>query len=173
MRSRSTKDLTAYKEQDKNVSELKSWILDHVADHWKSTACMPNESLRTWYTTLKEHVGISKELLQERVRDNYRKILSTRGERISNWETWIENRERTLHEAMEAGVPEASHAPSWFKDLLTALSPRHERWTTSYRISNRAQVYEGAISFREVANEFRAYLREITASHPAWLREHL
>ena len=34
-------ELAAYKEQDKNVSELKSWILDHVADHWKSTACMP------------------------------------------------------------------------------------------------------------------------------------
>ena len=157
-------ELARYRQQEEAVTFMKTWILNSVSVKWRSTACLPTESLRTWYTKLKEQVGISDARLNSNIREEYRKVVNTRGDRVSSWDTWIGEWERIINEAREKGVPEAVDASSWFDDFLRAVSPRHEHWATSYEASSGTQVLQGSTSFREVANKFRDYLKRSNGS---------
>ena len=129
--------LAKYTKEDEAVTSMKTWVLNTVSVHWRTTACQPTETLPAWHRKLEEHVGITEERLQDHLGEHYRKVLNTRGGRVSNWETWIQDWERALNAAREKNVPEATHAPTWFRQLLTALVHYHKHWTTSYRMLNQ------------------------------------
>ena len=166
--------LAKYTKEDEAVISIKTWVLNTVSVHWRTTACQPTETLLAWHRKLEEHVGITEERLQDHLGEHYRKVLNTCGGRVSNWETWIQDWERALNVAREKNVPEATHAPMWFRQLLTALVYYYE--SLDHIISNpepnmsTPREHSSSVRWRTISG---TTLEKTMASHPAWPREHL
>ena len=66
--------------------------------------------------------------------------------------------ERTLREAQEKGVPEATYTSVWFQDFIQAISYRYEHWAAGFENASEDRVLSGKMTFRDVANKFWNYL---------------
>ncbi|KAK9368555.1 hypothetical protein V1509DRAFT_646700 [Lipomyces kononenkoae] len=72
-----------------------------------------------------------------------------------------------LNESCQAkGVADAADTHVWFEDLSVALKdiPGLDSWITAYGVSAKAEIREGTLSFRILANDLREEMRRRSKS---------
>ena len=51
-------ELKAYNKEQESIEKLKTWVGRTTTGHLRKTCCNPESTLKSWYTKLKEQVGI-------------------------------------------------------------------------------------------------------------------
>jgi ferredoxin len=150
-----------FKEQLKSIQTLRKWTMDTVAPHFVQVACKPEDTLNQWYNNLKRHVGISDTkgllLAHEKYREALRPLT-----KIKEWPTWLMMWEKAMLLAEEKSLPEVLTTPIWTKEFFAAMTPVANHWVTSIKISYKAQIEQGLLTFRDLANDFREYMESNT-----------
>jgi hypothetical protein len=111
-----------YREQDKAVQKLKSWITNTVAPHYFKIACDPTKTLANWYANLEKHVGVSNYASQMSARERYQEALKPLT-KSKDWSKWLANWETAITLAQEKNILEASSIVSWVTNFFMAVRP--------------------------------------------------
>ena len=154
-----THRLKQYSDEKNKIKELKDWVTSSIATHYFESACEPTESIRGWYKKIKEHSGVSKEMITTTARDNYKKAVTVLTKAPKDFDVWLNNWEQAISHAESKEVPEALSISSWFDDFLHAVDPLMGYWTTAYRLTKQSEVDSGSLTYRTLANDFRKELR--------------
>lgn len=150
-----------YKDQEDGIEKLRVWIMDTVSQHYLESACEPVETLTQWYSNLKEQCGQSEQAIKSRAREEYRAAIRPVVRIPKDFEAWINQWEHAISHAKQKGVADASDPHVWFEDISVALKeiPGLDPWITAYGVSARAELQEGTLSFRTLANDLREETR--------------
>jgi hypothetical protein len=150
-----THRLKKFTEKETHIENLTSWVLKTVSQHYRSTACRPDDSLRTWYKNLEKQVGISTGKQREKAREAYKEAVRPLSRLPKDLSTWLEQWERAINKAQQKEVPEAKDATAWTADFFTVMKPFYAQWVITYKMTRRHEIESGTLTFRELANDFR------------------
>jgi hypothetical protein len=148
-----------YAEQKTKIQDLKDWVISSVASYLFESACDPSESIRDWYTKIKQHSGASDDMTTTQARDSYKKAIVVLTKPPRDFHIWLNNWEQAMSRGQAKGVPEALSVPAWFDDFLNAVEPLMGNWTSSYRLYKQDKVDSRSLTYRILANDFRKELR--------------
>ena len=152
-------DFSRYTIERNNIKELKNWVTSSVTGQYRRCACEPTDSIRGWYSKIKEHTEVGNQMLLETARTNYKKAVLVLKQPPKDLEAWVSNWEQTMSDAQSKKVPDAMSPGSWFNDFLNAVTPIMDSWTTSYRLVKEQAVTANTMTFRILANDFRKEIR--------------
>jgi hypothetical protein len=146
-----------YDKQDKAVSKVKEWIRKTVSPHLQRVCCKPEESLRRWYEVLKKQVAIFEFQIRNEVADKYAQAIRplTKAKDTSKW---IKAWEEAMSLATAKRLPVIDNPMDWFRDFLKAINPLMPMYAESTRNTMMPKLRENTLTFRAVANDFRAAL---------------
>jgi hypothetical protein len=149
--------MKAYNEENHRVQEVRKWIMKTVVSHLQQIACKPTESLRQWYTNLRDAVGVENFDMAQEVRSKYRAATAPVHTMPKDFTAWINRWEIAVGNMEDKSMPEASDAKLWFNDLQTALRGHYEvqNFLSNFRIMKEAELKSNTLSFRKVAFELR------------------
>jgi hypothetical protein len=146
-----------FKEQNRSIQLLRKWVLESIAPHYGEVACEPEETLYQWYDNLKKHAGISDskefDIAHERYREAIRPLTKPK-----EWSTWLATWEKAMLLGKQNKTPEALSIRVWTKDFFKAIQPVAESWVIPMRVTYKAQIERGELTFRDLANDFREYM---------------
>ncbi|KAK9322298.1 hypothetical protein V1517DRAFT_141161, partial [Lipomyces orientalis] len=150
-----------YKDQEDGIEKLRVWVMDTVSQHYLESACEPVETITKWYSNLKEQCGQSDQVTKSRAREEYRTAIRPLTKSPKDFETWINQWEHAISHAKQKGVADANDTHVWFEDISVALKdmPGLDSWITAYGVSAKAEIREGTLSFRTLANDLREEMR--------------
>ena len=65
-------DSKIYTAEREAINKLRNWVLKTMSEHLIRTVCDPKDTIRDWYTKLKEQVGVSATKLKRDARALYK-----------------------------------------------------------------------------------------------------
>ncbi|KAK9370270.1 hypothetical protein V1509DRAFT_335591 [Lipomyces kononenkoae] len=150
-----------YKDQETGIEKLRVWVMDTVSQHYLESACEPVETIAQWYSNLKEQCRQTEQATKSRAREEYRAAIKPLTKPPKDFEAWVNKWEHSMSHAKRKGVADATDTHVWFEDLSIALKemPGLESCVTAYGVSAKAEIREGTLSFRTLANDLREELR--------------
>jgi hypothetical protein len=154
-------ELKAYNKEQESIEKLKTWVGRTTTDHLRRTCCNPEGTLKSWYTKLKEQVGISDGKLLLDARAQYRAAIKHLSKAPKDPLAWLDTWEQAISQAKEKNVPEAQLTLTWFEDLSNAIRGFMKEWIVSYELLHATEIDNGTLTFRKLANDLR---RELTKS---------
>jgi hypothetical protein len=129
-----------------------------VAPHYKTTCCMFNEPLYTWYEKLKARCGKTNESDREVARQAYKTAIKPL-KKLADAEKWLDQWEVAILKAQNRNVGDAADVTAWATDFLSAIQDLQPMWATSYKLSNRDKINKGTLTVQELSNDFREHIR--------------
>lgn len=154
-------ELKAYNKEQESIEKLKTWVGRTTTNHLRKTCCKPEGTLKTWYTKLKEQVGVSDGKLLLDARAQYRVAIKHLSKAPKDPLAWLDTWEQAISQAKEKNVPEAQLTLTWFEDLSNAIRGFMKEWIVSYELLHATEIDNGTLTFRKLANDLR---RELTKS---------
>lgn len=144
-----------YDKQVDRIATLRRWVIDHVAEHYRSTDCKAVTPIHEWYDNLKKHVGSSLVYEKVQAEEAYQKAIQPLSKPPRDPIEWMRNWERAITRAQSAGVASASDSVSWWTALLKAAKKiGYGHWFDSYFAVHKSEIYSGKYDFRQLVNEF-------------------
>ncbi|KAK9370781.1 hypothetical protein V1509DRAFT_637756 [Lipomyces kononenkoae] len=152
--------------EETGIEKLRVWVMDTVPQHYLESACEPVETIAQWYSNLKEQCGQTEQATKSRAREEYRTAIKPLMKPPKDFEAWVNKWEHSMSHAKQKGVADATDTHVWFEDLSIALKemPGLDSWVTAYGVSAKAEIREGTLSFRTLANDLREELRRRSKS---------
>jgi len=154
--------LARYREEDKNVKELKTWILDSVSDHLVDTACTPGKGLDIWYKELREQVGTTSAQVRKMARERYRAAVKPLNKPPRDMQKWLMAWEEAISYAIKQDVADVAQAADWWDDFdraVRSIAPTFRMWCQAYALNHQRALENNTVTYKEVANAFTAELR--------------
>jgi hypothetical protein len=151
-------EIKAYNKEQDSIKELKAWVGKTTTDHLRRTCCKPQGALKSWYTKLKEQVGISDSKLTLDARAQYRAATKQLSKAPRDPLAWLDTWEQAVTQAKEKDVPEAQRTLTWFEDLSNAIRGFMKEWVVAYEMLHATEIENGTLTFRKLANDLRKEL---------------
>ena len=159
-------ELKAYNKEQEIIEKLKTWVGRTTTGHLRKTCCNPESTLKSWYTKLKEQVGISDGKLFLDARAQYRAATKPLSKAPKDPLAWLDTWEQAVTEAKEKKVPEVQVTLAWFEDLSNAIRGFMKEWIVSYELLHQTEIDNGILTFRKLANDLRRELTKSQTSKP-------
>lgn len=150
-----------YEKEALALEKLKNHTLKTVANHYKTTCCLPEHPIWEWYENIKSQCGKASADEKEEARQTYKAALQPLRNPKSAPQ-WISNWEIAFTRAEQKGVPETKSVSSWASDFLESVSEAFPIWSSTYSITKDDQIKNGTLKFRDLANDFRKTMSKST-----------
>jgi hypothetical protein len=151
-------DFKIYTAEREAIDKLRNWVLKTASDHLIRTACNPKDTLKGWYAKLKEQVGVSATKQKRDARSLYKTANKPLTKAPKDAIAWLNSWEEAVTLAKEKKVPEAQHSDIWFEDFSMAIRGFMKEWIVSYEMLHAADIENGTLTFRKLANDLRKEL---------------
>ncbi|OWT42406.1 gag protein [Pochonia chlamydosporia 170] len=151
----------AFKDQQAALSKLRTWVMDTITDHYYTTCCKGESSIRAWLRNLKEDANVDAKRLRSDARERYRAVLKPLAAPPSDFETWINQWKEAFAYARSKDVSDVQHADEWLDDLVQAVRKIMPNWGSTFRGDHRHELDENDLSYHEVAASLREEARDL------------
>ncbi|KAI1315639.1 hypothetical protein F5Y16DRAFT_406950 [Xylariaceae sp. FL0255] len=151
-----------YEKQAQSLEKLKSHVIRTVANHYKSTSCLPEKTVWEWYDNIQAQCGKAAADEQEDARRRYKAALMPL-KNPRHAPKWVAEWEIAFNKAEQKGVPETKSVSSWANDFLDAITEAFPVWTSTYAITKATEIRYGTLKFRDLVNDFRAVVNRTVA----------
>ena len=151
-------DFKIYTAEREAIDKLRNWVLKTASDHLFRTSCDPEDTLKGWYTKLKEQVGVSATKQKRDARSLYKEANKPLTKAPRDAIAWLNTWEEAVTLAKEKKVPEAQQSDIWFEDFSTAIRGFMKEWIVSYEMLHATEIENGTLTFRKLANDLRKEL---------------
>ncbi len=150
--------LRRYEKEADSFKHLKDFVSQSVAPHIYRACCNPTESIRSWYSKLKDHTSLGQDELKLRARGQYRLATKPLTGIPSKTEEWIQEWEKAFATAQSKGLPETQEASIWARDFFQAVAKPFPEWTRTAERIFRAEIFNNQLTYRELIRDFRLEL---------------
>ena len=159
-------DFKIYTAEREAIDKLRNWVLKTTSEHLIRTACDPKDTIRDWYTKLKEQVGVSATKLKRDARALYKAANKPLTKAPKDTLAWLNKWEEAVTLAKEKKVPEAQHSDIWFEDFSLAIRGFMKEWIISYEMLHATEIEDGTLTFRKLASDLRKELLKESTQMP-------
>lgn len=151
----------AFKDQQAALSRLRTWVMDTITDHYYTTCCKGETSIRTWLTNLKEDANVDAKQLRSDARERYREALRPLATPPSDFEVWINQWKEAFAYARSKDVSDVQNADEWLDDLVQAVRRIMPNWGSTFRGDHRQELDDNDLSYHQVAASLREEARDL------------
>lgn len=136
--------------------------MEHVTPEVQQSYLTEGENLSQWYLNLAKSGKAFDSRLKLDARHTYRTVLKQTPKNVKKLDEWIQRWQDAMAMAQRYEVPEALDIEVWSDDLMVAMGPLMESWTSNFRSSMRGVSEEEGITYQSVASDL---LQEWTILH--------
>ena len=151
----------AFKDQQAALSKLRTWVMDTISDHYYTTCCKGEASMRVWYSNLEEDANVDTKRLRSDARERYRAALKPLATPPADFEAWISQWKEAFAHATSKGVSDVQNADEWLDDLVQAVRKIMPNWGSMFRGDHRDELDDNKLSYHEVAASLRDEARDL------------
>lgn len=156
----------AQEKERTSIKALGTVVTKTVASHIFDVCCQPEESIRDWYTKLKQQSSLGGSQLKTRARQQYRAAVQPLTQLPHNIEAWIQAWEKAMSSGQARQLPEAQVVDIWAHDFFDAVSKLFPEWARTAERVFRARIDDGTLTHRELSMDFRIEMAKHAAKLP-------
>lgn len=149
-----------YHQQQEKILSLQSWVTSTVAQNYLYTCCDSSESLRTWYSNLREQVKPKRRDGQEAILDEYEDAIRPLHKPPRDFHKWLTNWTTVTSRALKHDIPRTSKPWAWWRDFRKAISEVNPSWARMYHGFYQQYLDNDSLTIRQVAADFAQEISE-------------
>lgn len=150
-----TRLVKKYEKEQDSIKNLKQFVIKTVAPHIFAVCCQPTESIRDWYSKLKQYTSLGQDELEIKARDNYRTATRTITQMPQDIEAWLLEWEKAMSNGEARQLYETQSANIWARDFFKAVNRVFPEWSRTAARIYRTKILDGTLTYRELARDFR------------------
>ncbi|KAL3952845.1 hypothetical protein ACCO45_012788 [Purpureocillium lilacinum] len=118
----------AFKDQQAALSKPRTWVMDTISDHYYTTCCKGETSMRKWYRNLADDANVDHRSLRCDARERYRAALKPLSAPPADFGAWINRWKEAFAYASSKEVSDVQFSDEWLDDLIGAVRKIMPNW---------------------------------------------
>ena len=127
-------DLQQYKNQQRELSALRSWVMSTVVQDYRKITCDPTQSIRVWYQGLRDFVKLDLKRVLINATHAYNKAIVPLTTPPKDFVAWLNNWTSVMADLTAHHSPIAQHPHLWLDGFLTAIRSVKPQWETVWNL---------------------------------------
>jgi hypothetical protein len=154
-----------YTAEREAIDKLRNWVLKTTNKHLIRTVYNPKDTLKGWYTKLKEQVSVSATKQKRDAQTLYKAANKPLTKAPRDVIAWLNSWEEAVTLAKEKKVPEAQHLDIWFEDFSLVIRGFMKEWIVLYKMLHTTEIENRILTFWKLANDLRKELLKSSMSN--------
>lgn len=148
-------NIREFQNERKEVSKLRDWVVGSVDLILCQTYCRPTESLKKWYSSLKESVGMDLNLAKAEANLAFNRFMMPPKRPPKDILKWVSDFEKIMMVSQALGIPTAMESTCWYLALHEAAKPFLGLRLNIWKIQFAQEIINNTLTYQKVANMIR------------------
>lgn len=136
-----------YENEQNSIDLLKDIIGQTVTSHIFSACCPATESLRDWYSNLKQHSSLGQDQLDAWARERYLTAIQSLTEIPQDPEAWLQAWEKAIINGQTRQLPETLSPIILARDFFNVVRGVFPDWARFAEREYRTQIFDRTLTY--------------------------